>query len=152
MRKFLIPSGIVYFPGSYVDLLHVVGGIYGTLDDENVFHCKLSFPRRNYTKFSFVRVRGRTSFLFRCTIERREDSCKIAYKVYPTFSSALILLLAVYMLFYGLQDAKSQDFLGNICAGLFAGALLIGLFLLARRSCIRQFVQKFEGEDESNFC
>ena len=151
MKNFWIPSGVAYFPGNYLDLLRIIGNMGGTLEDENTFRCTLTFPRRNYARVSVVRVRGHISFSFRCSIERRDDSCKITYKVYPTFTSAVFLLLPIYIFLSSLLNTNPQERIENFFSGIFLGCVLVGLFLLARRFCIRQFVRKFAGEDESNF-
>ena len=151
MKNFLIPSGVAYFPGPYMDLLRVVGKMWGTLENENTFHCKVAFPPKNREGFSFVRVRGHLDFLFQCSIERCEDSCKIAYQVYPTFSSAIFLLVTIFVLFSGFVYAESQQIIENFVARSILSGVFLALWLLARRSCIRQFIRKFEEEYESNF-
>lgn len=153
MGEFWVPMGTVYFPGSYMELMRVIGSIYGVQEDENTFRCNISFPRKNHN--SIVRVRGHISFLFRCTIERQVDSCKITYKVYPAFTSAILLLLPLYVFISGVVSALLHrdlaDLLANSSTGIGLFCPLIGLFLLARHFCIRQFVRKFEEEHESNY-
>ena len=151
MKNFMIPTGTAFFPGTYMELLHKIAGMYGALDDENTFHCELGFPKWNREKAPFLIVKGRTHFLFRGRIERREDSCKITYTVHPTFTSALLLLIPVICLLYNLLNLGIQQILSSILASCFVSLITVGWFLLTRRSCMRQFVRKIEGEDESNF-
>ena len=151
MKKFMIPTGTAFFPGTYMELLHKIADMYGTLDDENTFHCKLGFPKRNPGIVSFVVVRGRIHFMFRCKIERREDSCKITYSVHPTFTSALLLFIPIVCFVHTLLNSGVEPVFASILGSCFIACVMVGIFLLARRSCIRQFVQIFEGEDESNF-
>ena len=145
MKDFLLPSGVAYFPDNYMELLRAIHSIDGTLDDEHTFHCVFSFPQRRYGKVQIVVVHGRLYFAFRCKIERREDTCKISYKVYPTAITVLSMFFAVCVMVYGFVTMLRAANLTGVLAMAILSAFLVGLFFVARRSCIRQFVQKFEG-------
>ena len=154
MRNFLIPTGVAYFPGNYMELLRMIGSIDGTLDDENRFHCKVSFPRTNFGTYGplvFFHIRGRIEFTFRCSIERWEDSYKINYRVYPSFGTMLCLIIIGFTLASYLFHAEMQELLGTLTGCCVSGGILFVIFWLSRRSAIRRFVRRFEGEDESIF-
>ncbi len=151
MKGLWVPNGVANFAGTYIDLLHTISSVDGTLDDENTFHCQMAFPPRNHDGFSFVVVRGRIRFSFRCSITQKEDYCLINYRVYPSFFTAICLLLPIVIVFLRSLFTDTSEIISSIVTiGVICG-VLISLFLWARRSCVRQFVRKFEREEERFF-
>ena len=139
MKNLFIPAGTVVFPGSYEELLHRIDMNNGTLKDEDSFQCRIHIPPKHNRGVSFIRVRGRMSFLFRCTFLRQGNSCEIHYKMYPTQLMMIFLFLVIYQL---VTLEKTPD-VKNILGSVFAFGIILVIYIIAGRFAIRQFVKKF---------
>ena len=150
MNEFLIPSGIAYFPGNYMKLLKCINRVDGTMIDDHNFKCVYPSNHISYGKFTILRIRGRIQFMFRCNIERSDDSCKIKYKVYPSG----IFILAFFVLAFALINNTLRDgwqMLGlNIAEFAVFVSIMLVAYILCRRKAIRKFVSEFEEFNESN--
>ena len=154
MKNIFIPSGELTYLGTYEALANMFYGLNGELKNNGKYHCKVSVPGRKWNRgISFIRVRGKLSFLFRGSMIPSGDAYKITYKVYPSFLSSLFLFLPVYFLveqLVTLADAEWQHATETLCAAGIMSALLIGLFLLTRYFAIRRFVKMIE-ENEKEY-
>jgi len=154
MKNFFVPTGTAYFPGSYMQLMRVIGSVYGVLEDADTFSCKSPFPRSNIGSIGCLMVfrkQAHLAFKFRCKIERNEDSCKITYCVYPAFTTMFCLGIIAFVLVNGLLNADIKELFASVLACIsFIGIFLV-VFLVERHTAIRRFVRKFEEEYESYY-
>ena len=144
MNEFLIPSGLAYFPGNYMKLLKCINRMDSTMIADHNFKCTYPSNHISYGKFTLLRIRGRIRFVFRCNIERSDDSCKIEYKVYPsgTFIWAFFIL-AFALINSALRDGWQALVLNIIEFAVFVGIMIVA-YILCRRKAIRKFVREFE--------
>jgi len=151
MKNVFVPGGTVTFRGSFTELNALLYDLYGKMENDTDFCCHVSVPsRKRHDGISIVIMRGRTSFLFRGSIIPSGEQYKITYKVYPTLTSVLFLLLPVYFFFRVLFMLPYAVTVESVIALCFVSVVLIGIFLLLRRFAIRQFVKKFEEHCEDD--
>ena len=150
MNEFLIPSGIAYFPGNDMELLKCIGRIDGILVDDHNFKCVYPTTNISYGKFTILRIRGRIRFVFRCNIERSDDSCKIKYKVYPDGTFILAFLIIAYAYISSTLRGGWQAFDFNVFGLAFTMGIMLVAYIVSRSKAIHNFVSVFEEYSESN--
>ena len=148
MKNIFVPTGTVTYLGTYTELMNVLSDFYPKMENDVNFSCYVFVPaRRRHI------VRGQNSFLFRGSILPSGHTYKITYKVYPTFSSSLFLLVPVYLLVKQLitmTDVGWQRMTVTLWGVGAVSAMFVGLFLLLRHLAIRQFVKYIEENDKEN--
>ena len=150
MKNIFIPSDTLTYLGTYEALANLLYGLNGELKNDGKYHCKISFPGRKWNRgVSFVWIRGKMSFIFRGDVVSCGDAYRVTYKVYPSFSSSLLLLFLAYLVvdLFTSIDGEWQHIMESLLRGGIMSALLIGLFLLTRYFAIRRFI-KYIGENE----
>ena len=150
MNEFLIPTGMAYFPGNYMELLKCIGRIDSTIIDDHNFKCVYPSTRISYGKFTILHIRGRIRFVFRCNIEHSDDSCKIKYKVYPDGTFVLAFCMFAFALINSMLRGGWQELGLNIFGFVLCMGILVVTYILSRRKTIRKFVREFEEYSESN--
>ena len=150
MHEVLIPSGIAYFPGNYMKLLKCINRMDSTMIDDHNFKCTYPSNHISYGKFTLLRIRGRIRYVFRCNIERSEDSCKIKYKVYPDWTFILAVLIFAYALTNITLRGGWEELVLNAFGSVFVIVVLLVSYFVNRRKAIRKFVSEFEEYSESN--
>jgi len=151
MKNIFIPSDTLTYLGTYEALANMFYGLNGELKNNGKYHCKISVPGKKWNMgISFVRIRGKMSFIFRGDVVFYRDAYRVTYKVYPSFSSSLLLLFLICFVVgqFASVDGKWQRIAETLVLVGIMSALLIGLFLLTRYFAIRRFVKMLEENEK----
>ena len=143
MRNLLIPSGQINFRGNPVELKPRIQNLGGMHIGERQFSCQFSWPSNGKIYFNLFGLHF-FRFDFRCVYRSVGALTEISYEVFPHFSSCRKLILPLLIIFNCLFTLQKQEC--DPAAFLFFLSILavcFSLFFIARKNCIRQFLDSF---------